>query len=406
MKTNLKRQQKEMSQIRNIRLLLSLACIALLAGCQNEPGEPENGQQQYTMELIPLSTHFVDIQRMGTRADYENHLPVGYISFNELYPTTTPPNKTIGVFMTPERESSLGDFIYQGIEDGVSIWKSTVTVIEGHEYYIYGFMPHGDADRAVITPLPTANTSGTDRGYAEGAVLTIQNYESLTAADVCVVVGVRNATAEEKITGPDTDIKLGSFGYLGGAVGDNRIFVLLKHIYAGIHFKARIDPEYHRLRSIKVTNFELIANGISEKVNLLVTFTANSTGDDPVSPTSVTYSPVGEPTSASTTLFPWEDGPEFYEITETAPESFLGCFVPNSCRDFVLRTTYNVYDTEGNLIREGNVVENQINSTLIPELGNTDAGDIVTVNLLIKPSFMYVLSDPDLDNPDFKLTTP
>ena len=161
-----------MSQIRNIRLLLSLVCIILLASCQNEFENPAGTQQQYTMELVPLSTPFVDVQRMGTRADYENHLPVGYISYNELYPTTTPPNKTIGVFMTPERESSLGDFIYQGIEDGLSIWKSTVTVVEGHQYYIYGFMPHGDADRAVISPLPTANTSGIDKGYAEGAVLT------------------------------------------------------------------------------------------------------------------------------------------------------------------------------------------------------------------------------------------
>ena len=30
---------------------------------------------------------------------------------------------------------------------------------------------------------------------------------------------------------------------------------------------------------------------------------------------------------------------------------------------------------------------------------NLKAGELFTVNLLIKPTFLYVMSEPDLDNP-------
>ena len=383
--------------------------MVLLAACQNEPEPPAGEQKHHTMELVSLTAPFLDVQKQGTtRADYENFLPKDYIPYDQLYPTTTPPNKTIGVFMTPEKESSLGDFIYQGIENGISVWKSTVTVKEGTQYYIYGFMPRGDADRAVISPLPDADTSGPDKGYAKGAQLTIKNYESLTSADVCVLVGVRNATAEEKITGPQSDIKLGNFGYKGMANGENRIFVLLKHIYAGIHFRCSIDPAYHKLRCIRVTKLELIAKEISAKVDLTVKFVANDQGKDPVAPDSVTYTSytaVGEPETTSTILFPYEGSPEEFEVPETIPESFLGCFVPNLVSEFVLRTTYNVYDKKDNLIRKDNVIENKINTTLIPKLKEIGAGEIVSVNMHVAPDYLYQLSGTDLDNPTISLTT-
>ena len=379
--------------MKNIRLLLSLVGILLLAGCQNDPVEPIGDSQQSTMEMIPLSKPFFEVQKIGTRADYE-HLPEGYVPFNVLYPTTLPEHKTIGVFMTPERPSSLGNFIYEGIEDGVNVWKSTVIVSKDHDYYVYGFMPREDAESANIAPL--------DGDYSKGAVLSINNYKTLTPADVCVIVGVRNATEEEKISGPAGPVSLGKFYYQGMENGKNYIFVLLKHLYAGLHFETRIDSEYHKLRSIKIRQMELMAEDINEYVNLTVTLTANETGTDPV--TSVNYAFSGTTTNTTISLFEASDDSQLWEVLETA-DSFLGCFAPSSCHSFVLRTTYNVYDSKGNLIREGCVAENKFNSSQIPALGSIDAGNIVTLRLLIQPTYLYVLSDPDLDNPTFKLTT-
>jgi hypothetical protein len=162
------------------------------------------------------------------------------------------------------------------------------------------------------------------------------------------------------------------------------------------------------LRCIRVTKLELIAKEISAKVNLTVKFVANDKGEDPVGPNAVTYTSytaVGEPTTTSITLFPWEDSPEEFEVPETTPENFLGCFVPNLVSDFVLRTTYNVYDKKGNLIRKDNVIENKINTTLIPKLKEIGAGEIVSVNMHIAPDYLYQLSGTDLDNPTISLTT-
>jgi len=395
--------------------LMGLMSLVGLVGCQNDDVEPVVEEpKQYNMELLPYSNSFLDVDWWGTRAsngyvgrrraEYIDHLPANYVSYEVLYPTTTPNNNTIGVFMTPERTSSVGNFIYQGVENNVNVWRSTITVTKDQQYYIYGFMPSSHSDAVQISPLGP-DLEGPDKGYATGAVLTIRNYNALTAADVCVVTGVRWATAEEKINGPDSDVKLGSFGYLGMETGNNRIFVLLKHIYAGLNFEAHVDAGYRALRKIVLTSAELVANNITEKVNLSITLKANDTGDDPVY--SVVYDPVGtETTSSSITLFPYDSGPTEWEIPVTSPASFLGCYVPNSCSDFVLHTTYDVYDTNDNLVRKDCEAYNKINSNLIPSMSSMKAGDVVNLDMLIKPSFLYVLSEPDLDNPTITISVP
>lgn len=386
---------KKMSKIRDIRFLLSIVGIMSVTCCQNDSMEPSEDSQQTTMELVPLSTPFLDVQRMGTRAEYENNLPKGYIPFDQLYPTTLPEHKTIGVFLTPNRTSSIGSFVYEGKEEGISKWKSTIRVEPDIQYYIYGFMPREDAESVEINPL--------NGNYAEGAILSVNNYKPITAADVCVLVGIRKATAEERITGPTSPVALGNFGYVGGSAGQNFIFVLLKHIYAGLHFKFHIDSDYHKLRSIKVKHVELLVKDISEYVNLTITLTANDVGDDPL--TNVDYSLSSSTINTSVQLF---DNPTGYDVPEVAPEGdpegFLACFVPSSCYNFVLRTTYDVYDSKGNLIRESCVAENQINRDIIPELELLNAGDALTVDMFIKPTYLHVLSDPDLDNPTIKPT--
>ncbi len=419
-----------MSQIRNIQLLLVLCGILLLAGCQNDSAEPAGGKQETMVKLIPITTNYVDAQRMGTRADYDP--PTGYVPYDELYPTTMPPNRTIGVFLTPEIDNSLGNFIYQGKEDGVSVWKSTVYVTAGTPYYIYGYMPREDAETAHITPLPTANTSGADKGYAEGAVLTIQNYKTLTAADVCAVVGVRNATAQEKdehkLYSP---LELGKFFYEGRAASENFMFVLLKHLYAGIHIKAFIGEKYHKMRDIEITGIELYAKNIPDYVNLTLNLTANEAGNDPL---NATYQLATTKGTQSVELFPYE-GSTSYRVKEESDdpnsEGFLGCFVPGPPASdpthpltFEIETRYNVYDRVmemengapvledgkskyiNHLIREGCVARNKIDPSKIPGFAEIQAGDVFTVNLIIEPDYLYQLSDPDLDNPTIITTTP
>ena len=392
----------------------------LLIACESDPIEPEDNRQKTTVELLSYSTPFLDVAPWVTRADpnfhfatgYQaNHLPDGYQSYEELHPHASVDDSTIGVFMTPDASNPTGDFIYQGLENGVSIWKSTIVVEKDKQYYIYGFMPRSGAESATITSLN--GTGGDD--FANGAVINIANYDALTTADVSVIVGLRWATAQEKINGIDqatgSDVPLGYFSYMGQDEGENRLFVLLKHIYAGLHFATKLDPTYHNLRTIRITKVELTAVGIKEKVDLRIVLTANNNGTDPL--TSVQYTPTTSANNDKTiTLYEKTDDPDDLgvEVPEYTFKDFLGCLVPGSTENFVLRTTYDVYDRnvtaqhpEGNLIRQGCVAENVINRSKIPTFPYLQAGDLFTVNLIIKPTYLHVLSEPDLDNPKIEI---
>ena len=401
---------------------LILLAALLLTACQSDTEDvPVDSRPRSTVELLSYSTPFLEITPWVTRADPDfhfptgyqtNHLPNGYLSYEVLHPHASTDDSTIGVFMTPEASNPAGDFIYQGLDNGVSVWKSTIVVEKDKQYYIYGFMPRSGAENATIASLN--GTGGDD--FANGAVITLNNYDALTTADVSVIVGLRWATANEKINGIDedtgSDVPLGYFSYVGQDEGENRLFVLLKHIYAGLHFATKVDPTYAALRTIRITKVELTAVNISPTVDLRITLTANSDGTDPL--TNVEYLSTSTPTENKTIAL-YEKTNEQNDLGVKVPKDdyydFLGCLVPAATNSFVLKTTYDVYDNnittehpEGNLIRKGCVAENQIRSGIVNNFPTLQAGELFTVRLLIKPTFLYVLSEPDLDNPTITIS--
>ncbi len=399
----------------------TLLAALLMTGCESDSIDPADNRPRTTVELLSYSTPFLDVApwsptRSGNETNfnfptgYTDQLPNGYVSYDVLHPHASTDDSTIGVFMTPDDIDPTDNFIYQGLDNGVSVWKSSIVVEKDKEYYIYGFMPRSGAETATITSL---NGIGGD-DYANGAVISINNYDALTTADVSVIVGLRWADEQEKINGTkNSDVPLGHFHYVGEDDGNNRLFVLLKHIYAGLHFATAVDPVYHNLRTIRITKVELTAVGINETVNLTITLEANNAGTDPM--TGVTYvSSSSNPSNKTITLYEKTDDPNDFgeEVPVYVPNSvdcykdFLGCLVPGSTNNFVLKTTYDVYDTnvttahpEGNLIRKDCVAENVINPNIIQGFPDLQAGQLFTVNLLIQPTYLYILSDPDLDNP-------
>ena len=382
---------------------LGILCVMGLAACSSDdsddaPDTPKGTPQ--TLTLITSSTSFLEVNPMETT----RALPTGYLSYNQLYPTTVPEHTKIGVFMTPERHDATADFVYMGYDPDTHLptnkWRSSIIITEGQQYYIYGFMPREDARNAEITPL--GDTSGDDGGYATGAMLKIRGLNTVTGADVCVIVGVKKwAPANSDDEAPaieDSGIQLGEFAYQGGSEGSNYVYLLLKHLFAGLHFKAHVDPTYAALRTLRVKKFEIISTVVASEIDLSIELTANSEGTDPV--TDIQYTPAsGASTTAHSTLFPYEGGPDDIDLPVATPESFLACYAPSICQSFILQTTFDVYDKKGNITRSNCVVQNQINNNLIPQINTMSAGQIYTIDLLIKPTYLYVMSDPDLENP-------
>ncbi len=380
------------SGVRGRQLWLLLLIPFFLLGCTAEDEDRQTGQTS-TLQMMPLSSSMVDVRPI-TRSGY---LPEGYVPYSELSSATNPDYAKIGIFKTPSYTNPEQDYFKQDTDaqgHGLNTWSSTVKVEAGRAYYLYGFMPQQAALGATISPL--------DNDYANGAVMHLDDFKTLTSADACVVVGVRKATEAEIAEGaPLEDVKLGTFAYEGDTESNNWAFVLLRHIYSGLQFRTVIDPEYHKLRDIKFTKVELIAKNIAETKDLDITITANDTGDDPL--TSVVFSNSGPVTNSSVQLFPWAGSVTEYELKEEETSLFLACFVPESCTEFVLKTTYNVYDKDRNPIRKGCVAENKITSGMVPELASIKAGEVYTFTCRVKPTYLYVLSDPDLDNPTVEI---
>ncbi len=366
--------------------------LLLFTACSNDSELSDTNTKRQMVTVVTGYSSFLEVNEMPTRS-----LPSGYKSFSDMYPTNTPNLCSIGLILTPDKEIvDMNTIRYINNKWTGSLDMNQGSGTEGHQYYIYGFMPSEYAAGATVTSKN--GTGGND--FANGANLVINGLSTLVPADVCVVVGVEKGTAGQTLD--NVGIQLGKFGYVCNS-DPNNIFLLMKHIYAGLHFKAHIDIDYAQLRTIKVKKMTLTTKDkIHTRINLTVPLTANNTGADPMG--TVVYEGVGneeEKDYATIQLFPYDGGPEEYELPKVTPENFLSCFAPGNCNEFILETTYDVYDKEGNKIRENNVAKNQISTAGFYGINELKAGEIYTVDLKVQPTYLYVLSEPDLDNPTF-----
>ena len=281
-----------------------------------------------------------------------------------------------------EKPSTLnGRFIYKANE---TIWKSSINVIPNHHYAIYGYAP---ADAV------TANISNQS---LTGATLTFTNLPAVSSQDICFVVGVQDLETTTEIPNPKNIVKnipLGQFGFEGKTKGEdekdrNFANLLMDHVYASICFKVEIDAEYDELRDIKLRGMKLQSTKATAKAT--VTLAANTENTSPV--VSATYSDLAG-TDREAQFFDSDTG---VELTAGAALQATCCFVPTLANDLTLITTYDVYDRYGKKISERTATNKLPNITI-------SRGERMTMTLTVVPTYLYVLSDKDLDNPTIKI---
>ena len=164
----------------------------------------------------------------------------------------------------------------------------------------------------------------------------------------------------------------------------------MDHLFASINFKFMVDEEYKTLRTIKLKSLTLTTPKAS--VNATVTLTPNPTDADPVTTVSYTVTPAN--TGTNTAMF--FESLEGVDITDASITKAFCCFVPqnNVSKALTLITTYDVYDRYGNKIRENSTAINQLPSNL-----SAARGQRLTLDLKVIPTYLYQLSEKDLDNP-------
>lgn len=274
---------------------------------------------------------------------------------------------SIGVFLVGSDTQS-GQFHYRQYDNR---WHSNIDVVSGQNYSLYGYAP-ADAVTAVISEESAA-----------GATMTF-DLPSVSSQDICFVVGVQHMTEATAAK----DIKLGQFAFTGGLQDHNFINLQMDHLYAGLCFQMTINSDYALLRSIKIKKMELQTS--SSITATTVKLVANDSGTNPVSEVSYGTS-TGE--QRSVTFFKSTDGEA---LSADAVKEAMCCFVPTLGNGLTLVTTYDVYDRKGNKIAERTA------SNKLPDL-NASRGEFVTLLLTVNPTYLGVLSDPDLDNPPIQI---
>lgn len=372
-----------------IKAILMASTITLcLSACTDDTSEL--GSNWDTLELVSFSQPLVDVDQATTRAIT---LPDNYSVFSDIYPQASSEYATIHAYLIANNAvSNEGNFTFNKdavvkTDDGIITktgWSSNISVKQGTNYYVYGFMP-------ASLSVSIAKNNGS---YDNKAIININNLDAVSPADICVVTGVKGF--ETPITDSSTSgrVDLGSFSYTGQAKGNNYIYLLLDHLYACVDLEYTLEAFYSTLRQIKLRKVEIAATN-SKKHNLTITIDGNNASVYSVSDT--------EASNASGNAVIYDKTETEAENIPNTLEGFLnvpGFFKPELTNQFVVTSYYDVYNRKGDLVRKGCKAENKLSLRGT----NISRGQKRTVKFTIIPTYLYVLSEPDLDNPTIELT--
>ena len=332
--------------------VLLTACSSDDSGAQGVAAGP-----LHVVHLMPYTTSYVE-PTSGHRA-----APAGY----GAYPVEA--GTEMGVYvLLPEDYAAPEEQLIR--YDG-SKWHAYFSVEKNKDYVVYGYLPKAAGMSSTLT-----------KSTADAATLTITGMKAITTDDICIITGVKETEA---------GLKEGSFSWREGVLDDDYyIYMLLNHLYASLRFSVKVDATYAELRTIKLKSMTLSTNISS--VNATISLTHNTTGTSPVS--GVTYTTTSG-TSDAAVLFDNDEGVALDKTTATVID---GCFAPTLSGNLTLTTSYDVYDRYGNLVRANCTATNKL-----PILEAT-RGQRLQLNLTVSPTYLYVLSDPDLDNPTIKIS--
>ena len=370
-------------------------------GCSAD-SEPETSEMKTAaVEVVSFVTGYDEANRT-----YESNrawaIPTGFVAYGDGI-------QPIGIAFTQKAIGTVPDG-YVAYEDGVQPigiaftqngvdprigsffksggkWRTDLTIGSG-DYYLYGYIPHQTAINYSITDYNGANGS-----YSTGAIMTLQNVPTVMPHDLCVVIGAKHGTDKEH----DSGLRQGDFNFTASANKDY-VFLLFDHLYAALRIQMKVHADYAALRTIKLKSLQLDTQAGEKKTTKKTTITiklkANDGSASPIE--ELTFTPTGEKINGGLEF--WSD--TYGEQLTTEFKPFIGHFMPSGITKLILTSTYDVYDTKGNLIRQDCKATNtMVLKDLLTEQTITERGKRYTVNMTIHPTYLYMLSEPDLDNP-------
>ena len=388
-----------------------------LVGCSSDDDELQSQTPLGTIipEVASYVTWYEELQ--GTNASSRSDVANGSNETNEPTNPIKPikPNKVwsapsgyeayeggkqpIGIAFTQDtKEPMMGSFFFSSGK-----WRTDVEEIKAETYYLYGYIPHLPAIHYTLTDIDPG-TGGANDKYSTGAIMTLENVPSVMSSDLCVAIGAKEGTDKETVEG----LRRGAFAFAAQPTSNvepkNFVFLLFDHLYAAIRVKMRVHGDYATMRTIKLKSLQMSTKAgdtMSKDHNTItITLQANDGSASPIQ--SISYEQTGEVIGSGEDkgLEFWKSETSAGQELTTSYQTFIGHFMPSGITTMILTSIYDVYDTKGNKIRENCSATNTlVLKELLTEQTVTERGKRYTINMTIQPTYLYVLSEPDLDNP-------
>lgn len=376
--------------MRPMGLIGLLGLVGLMVGCTNDEEPPMAKTTDVPVAEVRSYATFFDEYIAKTRA-WE--IPTGYVAYEDGV-------QPIGIAFTQNSKDPpiYGTFYKSGEKWRMNVTDPTKSVddLKAETYYLYGYIPHTSGIQ-----LEAYDRSETTDSYSDGAKVKLTNVPTVMPKDLCVVIGAKDGSFEN-----DNGLRMGDFAYAAKTFskdgdGGNYVFLLFDHLYAALRISMRVHPDYAALRTIKLKELQLSTKAgetkTAPKTTIIVDLGATNGSDPDESPIqSITYALQGEAIEGGLTFWSSAVG----EKLTTDFTARVGHFMPQDISTLVLTSIYDVYDTKGNLIRENCKATNtMVLKDLFSGQTTTTRGYSYTVNMTIQPTYLYMLSDPDLDNP-------
>lgn len=265
-------------------------------------------------------------------------------------------------------------------------WTSDLTVKEERQYYLYGYMPETITGSTITYTMPEGGN------YSNGIDFSMTNLPAITTEDVSVVVGVQRV---DGISTNTPNVTEGDFNYVSGIWGKNYVNLLMGHIYAGLELNFKLDADYAKLRSIHLKTITLSTNygQVDATVQL-----RQGKGIEQATFTKVE----GSSASAPVTMLSAESAEtvldDRYTVTPLIINKMAYCFPSLFAAEgatLSITTTYEVYDKTKNT----SLGERESTNRLRITAAAIKPGQKKKVILTVQPTYIYILSDGDLDNP-------
>lgn len=361
---------------------VTLAVAALfLFSCQKEDLPDNNGK----VTILPVISRSVETT-VQTRA------LAGYSEFTVDKQTLS----ANAVAFNGQTDARVADQDKQGIFAPLSSgWRSTVEVETSYKYNLYTYS----------RTMPTATTPTFSFGSATNVSLTFNGLNIITEIDPLVGVAAAGAILpannEPPANYPDLSKGVFSLGVIPAAAqegGTFKAFLALDHLYSKATLSFRIDETYNDLRQVRIKDVQVKLDKGTLTGNHKYTFFDQNlalASDKTLGGSAISIDLYDGPTATAQP----ENDDDFIALTTSFREFGYYYFLPlNPTPEMYLEVTYDIYDKKGKPVRENQTARNKnLFAAISHNGGSAAAGNNYKVNVLVSPSYLYQLSDDDLE---------